>query len=392
MTIPVCDPSRQYRDLRERIDAAMAQVAARGAYILGPECREFEQEMAAYCGTRFAVGVGNGTDALYLALRAMEIGPGDEVITSPFTFIATTEAIRAVGARPVLVDIDAATFNLNPELIEAAVTPQTKAILPVHLFGQPCDMGAIAEIAQRHNLAILEDCAQALGASYREARVGSIGAAGCLSFFPSKNLGALGDGGMIVTSDQRLYERAEVLRRHGGRVKYHHEEQGVNSRLDELQAAILRIKLTQLEHYNRLRLENACRYNAAFADKAGIVPPHELTAAGPAPLATAEKGGTSLVASVYHQYTVLVEDRDSIMQHLQAAGVASAIYYPLPLHLQPVNTDLGYTAGSLPVAERIARKCLSLPMFPELTTQEISRVIEAVLAAVEDAAPSSRAA
>ena len=260
MSIPVCDPSRQYQALKSEIDAVMAEVAGHGTYILGPQVKAFEAEMAAYCGCRFAIGVGNGTDALYLALRALEIGPGDEIITSPFTFIATSEAVRAVGATPVFVDIDPYTFNLDSTLLEDAICERTRAVLPVHLFGQPCDMQPILEVAERYGLHVVEDCAQALGACYQDRKVGSLGTAGCLSFFPSKNLGCLGDGGMIVTNDQKLHERAEVLRRHGSRDKYHHDEQGVNSRLDELQAAILRVKLAHLGDYNRLRREHACRY------------------------------------------------------------------------------------------------------------------------------------
>jgi dTDP-4-amino-4,6-dideoxygalactose transaminase len=325
-------------------------------------------------------------------LEALDIGPGDEVITTPFTFIATSEAVRAVGARPVFVDIDPHTFNIDPARIEAAITPRTRALLPVHLFGQPCDMRPILELARRHDLHVIEDCAQALGASYGGRRVGSLGIAGCLSFFPSKNLGCLGDGGMIVTDDESLYRRAEVLRRHGGRVKYHHEVQGTNSRLDELQAAVLRVKLPHIERWNRLRREHACRYNGGLSAMPGVTAPRELTSSGYAPLSRPADESNPLLAAVYHQYTLLAEDRESTMQAMAADGIASAIYYPLPLHLQPVNSDLGYACGSLPVAERVAGQCLSLPMFPELTESEIDRVLAGLRRAPQAAPAAANAA
>ena len=256
--IPVCDLQQQYQNLKTEIDAAMQQVASGCRFILGPNVKELEKEIAAYCQCEHGVGVGSGTDALQLALRALRIGPADEVITTPFTFVATTEAIGMVGAKPVFVDIDPVTFNIDPAKIEAAITPETKAILPVHLYGQPCDMDPIMDIAGRHDLFVVEDCAQAIGATYRGRKVGSFGDAGCLSFFPSKNLGAFGDGGMLVTNNPEVFERVEMLRRHGGRVKYHHCELGLNSRLDELQAAILRVKFEHLENWNTARRKNAC--------------------------------------------------------------------------------------------------------------------------------------
>ena len=251
--IPVCDLKQQYRSLKSEIDAAMQQVAADAHFILGPNVKSLEKEIAAYCDCAHAAGVANGTDALHLALRALRIGPGDEVITTPFTFVATTEAIGIVGARPVFVDIDPHTFNIDPAKIEAAITPRTKAILPVHLYGQPCEMDAIMEIAERHGLYVVEDCAQAIGATYKGRKVGSFGHAGCLSFFPSKNLGCFGDGGMVVSGNKEVFERVEMLRRHGGKVKYHHCELGLNSRLDELQAAILRVKFKHLEAWSEQR-------------------------------------------------------------------------------------------------------------------------------------------
>jgi dTDP-4-amino-4,6-dideoxygalactose transaminase len=365
--IPLCDVTRQYLDLKTEIDAAMQSVAREGHYILGPNVKALEQEIAASCGCAHAAGVANGTDALHLALRALRIGPGDEVITTPFTFIATTEAIGLVGARPVFVDIDPRTFNIDPNQIEAAVTPRTRAILAVHLYGQPCDMDSIMEIARRRGLLVVEDCAQALGASYRGRKVGTFGAAGCLSFFPSKNLGCFGDGGMVITNDPHVYERVEMLRRHGGRVKYHHEELGLNSRLDELQAAILRVKLPHLEEWNRRRRQRAYGYNQLLTAFPDVIRPAELDSSG---VVVPEDDGssTAVVRAIYHQYTVQVENREAVMRRLQAEQIGHAVYYPVPLHLQKVHADLGQ--GPFPNAERAARRCLSLPMFPELTEEQ----------------------
>lgn len=352
--IPICDPKQQYLSLKDEIDAAIAQVAASGRYILGPNVRAFEQQMADFCGAGFAIGVNSGTDALNLALRALDIGPGDEVITTPFTFVATTESIGLVGATPVFVDVDPQTFNIDPNRIEAAVTFRTRAILPVHLFGQPCDMPAIMGIASRHGLRVIEDCAQAMGASVAGRHVGTIGDAGCLSFFPSKNLGCLGDGGMVVTGNEQLAQRIESLRRHGGKVKYRHEELGLNSRLDELQAAILRIKLRHLDRCNQLRRENARRYDQLLADVFQVQRPKELN----------RRAGDT--GHVYHQYTVLVDRRNEIQSAMKDRGVQCCVYYPSCLHQQRVHASLPYAAGSFPVAERLAQSCLSLPMYPEL--------------------------
>lgn len=380
--IPLCDLQQQYVSLKTEIDAAMQRVAAAGHYILGPNVKALEQEIATFCGCAYAVGVANGTDALHLALRALDIGPGDEVITTPFTFVATTEAIGLVGAKPVFVDIDPHTYNIAPEGIASAITPRTRAILPVHLYGQPCDMQPILALAEQHGLHVVEDCAQALGATYRGQPVGSLGVAGCLSFFPSKNLGCFGDGGMLVTNTPQIYERVEMLRRHGGRVKYHHEELGLNSRLDELQAAILRVKWPHLPRWNQLRREHAYRYNALSANVPGVELPQELTADGrlaPESLVAADQGG--LVTAVYHQYTILVEDRDAVSRALHAAGIGNAVYYPVPLHLQRVHAALGGRPGGFPQAERVARCCLSLPMFPELSSDQQQQVAVALEAA-----------
>ncbi len=369
--IPLCDLKQQYLQIKEEIDAIMQEVAASGYFILGPQVKAFEQEMAHYCGCKYAIGVGSGTDALHLSLRAMEIGPGDEVITTPFTFIATTEAIGMVGATPVFVDIDPRTFNIDVQQIEAAITPHTRAILPVHLYGQPCEMDAIMEIASQHSLHVIEDAAQAIGATYKDRKVGTFGTTGCFSFFPSKNLGCFGDGGMVVTNNKKIYEQVEMLRRHGGRVKYHHSELGLNSRLDELQAAILRVKLRHLDSWNRLRRKHAYKYNQLLTEVPEVQQPREIGSHGiTSPVASRVTG--ELIEAVYHQYTVLVEDRETVQSELGKANISSAIYYPVPLHLQEVHHDLQFALGSFPVAEHASNHCLSLPMFPELqeTQQE----------------------
>jgi dTDP-4-amino-4,6-dideoxygalactose transaminase len=385
--IPVCDLRIQYGQLKTEIDLAMQSVASEAKYILGPNVTKLERAIAHDCGCQFAVGVANGTDALHLALRALRVGPGDEVITTPFTFVATTEAIGLVGATPVFVDIDAATFNIDVNQIENAITPRTRAVLPVHLYGQPADMDAIMDIARRHGLWVVEDCAQALGATYRGKKVGSFGDVGCLSFFPSKNLGCFGDGGMVVTNDAAVYERVEMLRRHGGRVKYHHAELGLNSRLDELQAAILNVKLPHLESWNSARRTNAHRYNALLSKLDSVTIPRELTTSGY--LCPTEQWDNSLLQAVYHQYTIRVEHRDEVSRRLTAEGVGNIVYYPVPLHMQEVHASLGYSPEDFPQAMRAAMTCLSLPMFPELTTDQQIRTAEALRQAVQCFALSS---
>jgi len=379
--IPICDLKQQYLALKNELDDALKQVATSGRYILGPQVAALEQEIADFCGCKYAVGVGSGTDALHLALRALGIGPGDEVITTPFSFVATTEAIGLVGATPVFVDVDPQTFNIDPENVEAAITSRTKSILPVHLYGQPCDMDAIVDLANRHDLAIVEDCAQAIGATYREQVVGSIGAAGCFSFFPSKNLGCMGDGGMITTNDRSVYERVEMLRRHGGSVKYHHSELGLNSRLDEIQAAVLRIKLKYLSKWNARRRSIARRYNQLLANVDNVKLPRELDKDGRFVRAGQGNDKSSLITSVYHQYTLQLEERDQVAEALRRQGIETFPYYPVPLHLQEVHAQLGYKRGCLPVAERLAQSCLSLPMFPELSEENQQQVVDVLLSA-----------
>ncbi len=374
--IPLCDPKQQYLELKKELDAAMLDVAASGHYILGPHVCAFEQEMAAYCGVEYAIGVNSGTDALHLALRALDIAPGDEVITTPFTFIATTEAIAMVGATPVFVDIDRRSFNIDPDLIEAAITPRTRAILPVHVFGQTCDMRAIMEIADRHGLYVVEDCAQALGASTNGRRVGAFGVAGCVSFFPSKNLGCFGDGGMVLTNDRKLCERIESLRRHGGKVKYYHDELGLNSRLDEMQAGILRVKLPYLDRWNRQRREKARFYDELLAQ----IPELEL----PVVAAPAAADSETELDHVFHQYTVRLERRDEVKAAMHDRGVQCFPYYPKCLHLQVAHANLPYHVGSFPVAERASQTCMSLPIYPELEAGNQRYVVESLSACVTE--------
>ncbi|MFO7984034.1 MAG: DegT/DnrJ/EryC1/StrS family aminotransferase [Desulfuromonadales bacterium] len=364
MNIPMVDLKGQYRALKEEIDRTLVEVLESSQFILGHNVRALEEEIAAYCGVRHAVGVASGTDALHLALRAAGIGEGDEVITSPFTFIATAEAISYVGAVPVFVDIDPRTFNIDPALIEAAVTERTKAILPVHLFGQPADLDLIMATCQKYGLKLIEDCAQSFGADYKDRKSGSVGDLGCFSFFPSKNLGCFGDGGMVITDDDDLARELCVLRNHGSRERYHHSIIGYNSRLDEMQAAILRIKFGHIDTYNRRRLENARRYSDKLQGSK-VDPPHE------------DGKGTH----VYHQYTILTEQRDRIHKALGEAGIASAVYYPICLHRQEVYAER-FAGVSLPVAERTAERVLSLPMYPELSEEQIDRVCTEVLGAV----------
>ena len=358
--IPIVDLTAQYLTLQSQLDAALRQVLASGQFILGPNVTAFENEAAAYLGTAHAVGLNSGTDALVLALRALDIGPGDEVITTPFSFAATSEAIVANGARPVFADIDPTTFNLDPASVSAAVTSRTQAIVPVHLYGLPAPMDAIARIASRHGLAVVEDCAQAFGATTGNRRVGAIGDIGCFSFFPSKNLGACGDAGLIATRSEQLARRVRSLRAHGSSTKYHHDEVGANSRLDELQAAVLRVKLPHVERWNEQRAAVAGRYREGLTGRADVTLPLEVPGSH----------------HVYHQFTIRISDRDRVRERLQAAFIQTMVYYPLPLHLQPLHRDLGHSAGAFPEAEAAAREVLSLPMFPELSAADQDTVVD----------------
>ncbi|GAB4159760.1 MAG: DegT/DnrJ/EryC1/StrS family aminotransferase [Roseiflexaceae bacterium] len=360
ITIPFGDLKRQHDALRPALEAAMSRVLASGYYILGPEVRSFEEEFAAYCQARFCIGVGNGTEAIYLALTALGIGPGDEVICVANAAVYEVLTILQTGARPVFVDVDA-SHTLDPQLLEAAITPRTKAIVPVHLYGRPADMPAIMAIADAHQIPVIEDCAQSHGATIAGRTVGSIGAMSCFSFYPTKNLGALGDGGAVVTNDPILDEKLRRLRQYGWERKYYSTETGgINSRLDELQAAILRIKLQHLPAWNARRQEIADLYSELLSD----------TGLG---LPNAPAGGTH----VYHLYVVTTTQRDALQGGLRNQGIGSDIHYPLPAHLQPIYQHLA-TPGSLPVSERLAGQVLSLPNFPELTNDEVRSVASAV--------------
>ncbi len=359
--IPMVDLKNQYLKLKPEIDDLLNDVFESTAFILGPNVQKFEQEVAAMLGVKHALSCASGTDALHLALRAAGIGPGDEVITSTFTFIATAEAICYVGATPVFVDIDPQSFNLDPELVSHAINEKTRAILPVHLFGQPADMPRLMTLAKQHNLLVIEDCAQSFGAKVNGQSTGNIGLAGCHSFFPSKNLSCYGDGGMITLNDDAMADQIKMLRNHGSRQRYHHDIIGYNSRLDEIQAAILRVKLRYIEEYNHNRYRVAQQYSSLLKDVVRI--PRE------------DKIGNH----VYHQYTILSPKRDAIMQALSEKQIASAIYYPIPLHQQKAFAS-EYADISLPVSEQIAKECLSLPIFPELSEAQIAQITDTITA------------
>jgi dTDP-4-amino-4,6-dideoxygalactose transaminase len=369
--IPMLDLAEQYRTLQPEIDRVIQEVAASGHYIMGSNVTAFEQELGTALGAAHALSCASGTDALFLALRGLGIGPGDEVLTSPFSFIATCEAISLCGAAPRFAEVDPVTLNLDPAAAEAALTPRTRALLPVHLFGRPAALPELQAVARRHGLWMVEDTAQAVAARHSGRTCGTWGEAGCLSFFPSKNLGALGDGGMVLCADERLAGQVDVLRRHGGKVKYQHEMVGVNSRLDELQAAILRVKLQRLSAWTEARRAAAARYDALLAE----VP--EVRIVGGLLAQEAPE-----IYSVYHQYTVRLPHRDAVAAGMRERGVATMVYYPIPLHRQPVNRCLGYAEGSLPETERAAREVLSLPISPELTQGTQHTVVEALKASL----------
>ena len=360
--IPALDLRAQYASIREEIREAIDRVLDAQVFILGPEVKALEREIAAYCGRKYAVGVASGTDALILSVHSLGIGPGDEVIVPSFTYIATADAVSLLGARPVFVDVDPDTFTLDIAQVAAKLTPRTRAVIPVHLYGQAADMDPLVELCRKHEVAIIEDCAQAIGATYHGRKVSSFGELGCLSFFPSKNLGGYGDGGMIVTDSDQLYSRLISLRAHGSTKKYYSEEQGWNSRLDEIQAAILRVKLRHLDHWIARRRERAQKYSSLLGGIPRVKTP-----------VTASWG-----EHVFHQYTILVSDRDQIQRALADEGIASTVYYPVPIHLQPIYKELGHDQGQLAVSETVAQQCLSLPIYPELADAQIGRVVEAV--------------
>lgn len=359
MNIPFVDLKSQYRSIENEVNAAITDVLENTDFILGRAVGQFEEEFAAYCNTTYAIGVDSGYSALELILRAYDIGPGDEVITAANTFVATVFAISTCGATPVLVDADPVTYNLDPTKLEAAITPKTRAIMPVHLYGQPADMDPIVEIARRHGLQVIEDAAQGHGGRYKEQVVGTLGDAAAFSFYPGKNLGAYGDGGAITTNDSVLADRLRLLRNLGQRAKYHHEIKGFNRRLDTMQAAILRVKLSRLEQWNQERRRAATAYTTALQGLPVV-----------APLCPTDR------EAVYHLYVVQTDDREALGKHLNAANIATGLHYPKPIHLQPAYQDLGYEAGDFPVAEALSENILSLPIFPELTNEKIAYITE----------------
>ena len=349
--------------MKEDIRAAVDRVLESQQFIMGPEVRQLEAEIAAFIGSKFAIACASGSDALLLALMALGVDAGDEVITPPFTFVATAGSISRLKAKPVFVDIDPQTYNLDPQRLEAAITPRTKAIMPVHLFGLAAEMGKITEIARAHNLPVIEDAAQSIGARYHDRYVGNIGACGCFSFFPSKNLGGAGDGGMITTNDPELADRISVLRDHGSRKKYHYDLLGMNSRLDSLQAAILLVKFKHLEAMTKARQRNAGRYRQMF-NQAGL--DKIIT------LPVAPEGRNH----VYNQFVIRTPERDRLREYLRNAGIPTEIYYPSPLHLQPAFAGLGYLAGAFPQSEDASRHVLALPIFPQMTEAQQKMVVD----------------
>ena len=369
MAVPLLDLKRQYAAIADEIRARMDAVIENQAFIMGEPVAAFERAVAEFLGVKHAIGVASGTDALLLPLKALDMKPGDEVITTPFTFFATAGAIHNAGGRPVFVDIEPDTYNIDPNRVEDAITPRTRAIVPVHLFGQMADMKPLREIADRHGLMLLEDGAQAIGARQRIDGewivTGQIGTCAAFSFFPSKNLGGFGDGGMVVTNDAKLAERLRRLRVHGGLKMYHHDEVGTNSRLDALQAAVLHAKLPHLPAWSEARRRNAAWYDQRFAD---------LERAGKLVRPVVRDYNES----IYNQYTLRVENRDALREHLNARGIGNAVYYPLPLHLQPCFAYLGYREGDFPESERASQQVVSIPIFPELSAAELEEVATAI--------------
>jgi len=366
MQVPFLDLKAHNAAIRGEIDSAIREVIDSGAFAGGPFVERFEEAFAKFCGVPYSVGVGNGTDALWFALLALGVGPGDEVITVPMTFMATTEAISFCGAKPVFVDIDDETYTMNPVLLEKAITPRTKAIIPVHLYGQTADMDPILAIAKRHNLYVVEDACQAHGAEYKGRKAGSIGHAGCFSFYPGKNLGALGEAGGIVTSDEQLMRKMQVLRDHGQERKYHHSMIGWNGRMDGIQGAVLRVKLKRLADANNARRTHARLYGELLASAKGVIVPREAKDR----------------QHVYHVYAVRVQNRDQVLKRLSDRGIGCGIHYPIPVHLQAAYEFLDCKNGDFPVSEACGKEFLSLPMFPELTPAQIEKVVHELREAI----------
>jgi len=367
MKVPLLDLKAQYATIRDEIEPAVKDVFETQYFIMGPKVKAFEGEVAEYSGTKYAIGCASGSDALLLALMALDIGPGDEVITTPYSFFATASCISRLGAKPVFCDILPDTYNIDPGKIEALITPQTKAIIPVHLYGLVADMASINAIAAKHGLAVVEDAAQAIGSASPDGKAGSLAAMGCFSFFPSKNLGGAGDGGMLVTNDDDTADRLGILRLHGSRPKYYHSIVGINSRLDALQAAVLSVKLGHLESWSQGRRDNAANYTRLIAEK-GL----------------ADKITTPVTPDgythIFNQYVIRVENRDGLRDHLAKNDIGSEIYYPVPLHLQECFADLGYKEGSMPVSEEAAKTTMALPIYTELTDEMQEYVIDTIAA------------
>ena len=361
-SVPFLDIQEQNRRIRPELDEAVEEVVSQGQFILGPAVERFEQALARYVGRSFAVGVNSGTSALHMALTACDVGPGDEVITTPHTWISTSWAVSYLGARPVFVDVDPVTYNINTDLIQAAITSRTKAIVPVHLYGQLCEMDALERIAEDHGLYLIEDAAQALGAAYGGRRAGSFGTASCFSFYPGKNLGAFGEGGAVVTDDERLAQRMCRLRDHAQLGRHHHVELGFNARMEGIQAAVLEVKLRYLDQWNRARAGHALEYMKLLSGISGLQLPRTR----------------KLEAHAWHLFVVLVDAarRDQLRETLGERGVATGVHYPTPVPLQPAYAHLGYQPGDFPVAEDVMNRCLSLPMFPEMTDEQLQYVAE----------------
>jgi len=372
MQIPLLDLKAQYSTIKEEIKSAVEEVLESQQFILGPKVEELEKNIASYAGTKYAVGVSSGTDALLASLMALEIKPGDEIITSPFTFFSTAGVIARLQACPVFVDIDPKTYNIDPKKIEPAITEKTKAVIPIHLFGQCADMDPILEVAKKYNIPVIEDAAQSIGAEYKGKKAGSMGNFGIFSFFPSKNLGGYGDGGMVVTNEETLYEKVKILRVHGSKPKYHHKIVGGNFRLDALQAAVLNVKLKYLELWSQKRRENADYYDRRFREM-------RLTADGylktPVPV---YKDSSDKNYHIYNQYTIWAKDRDSLQKFLKENGIGTEIYYPVPLHLQECFKDLGYRRGAFPCSEEGSGCVLSLPIYPELNSDQKEYIIQKI--------------
>lgn len=362
MQVPLLDLKAQYAAIKDEVTQAISKVCESQSFALGPAVAEFEEKIAAYCNSNYAIGVSSGTDALIVSLMALEIKAGDEVITTPFTFFATAGSIVRLGAKPVFVDVDADSYNIDPSAIEEKITEKTRAIVPVHLFGQAAQMKAIMEIARRHNLAVIEDAAQAIGASQDGIKCGNFGDCGCFSFYPAKNLGAFGDGGLVTINREDLAQKVRVLRDHGQEPRYFYKMIGGNFRLDGIQGAVLTVKLKYLDGWNEKRRQNAVLYDSIFTGSP--VKPPKLNANN---------------VSIYHQYTVTVPERDKLQKFLAENNIGSAIFYPKPLHLQDCFSDLGYKPGDLPIAERLCNDVLSLPIYPELVPDQVEYAAKTVL-------------